>query len=139
MQDSSSNQSLDITITKYEDILLACQNACELMQAMEFSLLSQSRIVTAVSELARNIVVHAGQGQMTVTPVENLHQKGIECVFQDIGPGIHNIEQDMCQGFTTSNPPGLGLSRAKTLCAEFNIQSAIGKGTRVTIREWKKF
>ena len=137
MKEPSSKASLDISVANYEDVILARQKARELMQAMGFSLLAQTRIVTAVSELARNMVVHAGRGQITVTSVEKPNQKGIECVFQDKGPGIQNIEQSLRQGFSTSNSLGLGLGGAKNLCAEFDIQSIVGKGTRVTIREWK--
>jgi serine/threonine-protein kinase RsbT len=137
MKEPSSKASLDISVANYEDVILARQKARELMQAMGFSLLAQTRMVTAVSELARNMVVHAGRGQMTAKTVEKPNQKGIECVFQDKGPGIQNIDQALRQGFSTSNSLGLGLGGAKKLCAEFDIQSTVGKGTRVTIREWK--
>jgi serine/threonine-protein kinase RsbT len=137
MKDPSSDHPLDIILANYEDVILARQKARELMQAMGFSLLAQTRIVTAVSELARNIVVHAGQGLVTVKAMEKSDRKGIECVFQDKGPGIQNIEQAMSQGFSTSRSLGLGLGGAKKLCTEFDIQSTVGKGTQVTIREWK--
>jgi serine/threonine-protein kinase RsbT len=137
MKGSTSNQSLDIGVANYEDVILARQKARELMQTMGFSLLAQTRMVTAVSELARNMVVHAGRGRMAVNSLEKPNQKGIECVFQDKGPGIQNIEQAMRQGFSTSKSLGLGLGGAKKLCTEFDIQSTVGKGTRVTIREWK--
>jgi serine/threonine-protein kinase RsbT len=137
MKEPSSNPPLEIPLASYEDVILVRQKARELMQALGFSLLSQTRIVTAVSELARNIVVHAGNGLVTVKPVQAPHRTGIECVFQDKGPGIQNIEQAMRQGFSTSRSLGLGLGGAKKLCAEFDIQSSAGKGTRVTIREWK--
>lgn len=138
MKELSSDHVLEITLNSFEDVILARQKARELMQAMEFTLLAQTCIVTAVSELARNIVVHAGKGLFTVKPVQAPHRTGIECTFQDKGPGIPNIEQAMRQGFSTSRSLGLGLGGAKKLCAEFEIQSTVGKGTRVTIREWKK-
>jgi serine/threonine-protein kinase RsbT len=137
MKTPSSKESQDISVANYEDVILARQKARELMQAMGFSLLAQTRMVTAVSELARNMVVHAGRGQMAVHSVEKPNHKGIECVFQDNGPGIQNIDQVMRQGFSTSNSLGLGLGGAKNLCGEFDIQSRVGKGTRIKIREWK--
>ncbi len=129
---------MEVPIANFENVIVGRQKAREMMQAMGFSLLDQTRVVTAVSELARNIVVHAGSGRMFLKPVEKGQNKGIECVFEDQGPGIANVDQAMERGFSTSKSLGLGLNGAKNLCREFEIRSVVGKGTRVTIREWLK-
>jgi serine/threonine-protein kinase RsbT len=125
-------------ISIYEDIILARQKVKVMMQEMGFSVLAQTRIVTAVSELARNIVIHAGgKGRMSVCEVSKTGKRGgLKCIFEDRGPGIENIEKAMQSGFSTSNSLGLGLSGAKKLCNEFYIESFLGKGTTVTIIEW---
>lgn len=123
-------------IANYEDIILARQKVKTLMNEMGFSVLAQTRVITAVSELARNIVVHADQGIMTTHQVTRKNRKGVESVFEDQGPGISNIDQAMQEGFSTSGSLGLGLSGAKKLCNEFHIESVPGKGTRITITEW---
>lgn len=134
----TSDPPIELTISNYEDVIFARQKVRELMQVMAFSLLEQTRIVTAVSELARNIVVHAKQGTMTARVVTENQKSGVRCVFEDQGPGIPDIDRAMQQGFSTSNSLGLGLSGARNLCAEFRISSTPGRGTTVTITEWKK-
>lgn len=132
-----NNESFEILISNYEDIILARQKVKLLMQATGFSVLAQTRIVTAVSELARNMVIHATQGTATVCQISKRSgTKGLKCIFEDKGPGIKNIDEAMKEGFSTANSLGLGLSGAKKLCNEFKIESAEGKGTTVTIIEW---
>jgi len=124
-------------ISSYEDIILARQKVKLLMEEMGFSILAQTRIVTAVSELARNIVIHAGSGKMSVCEVSKTNKTGgLRCVFEDEGPGIKDIEKAMQAGFSTSNSLGLGLSGAKKLSNEFHIESVLGKGTTIAIIEW---
>ncbi len=138
MSKSGNESSIEVHIANFENVILGRQKAREMMHSLGFSLLDQTRVVTAVSELARNIVVHAGQGRMRLSLVEKAHRKGIECVFEDQGPGIANVDQAMQKGFSTTNSLGLGLNGARNLCREFEIHSIVGRGTRVTIREWVK-
>lgn len=127
----------ELPVSSYEDIILARQKVKVLMQAMGFSVLAQTRVVTAVSELARNIIIHAVRGSISVYEITKINNiKGIKCVFEDRGPGIEDIEQAMKEGFSTSKSLGLGLGGAKRLCKEFHIDSVVGKGTTVSITEW---
>jgi serine/threonine-protein kinase RsbT len=102
-----------------------------------FSLVDQTKVVTAASELARNTILHGGGGQAVVEAVSDGIRRGIRLTFEDQGPGIANIEQAMKDGFTTAGGLGLGLSGAKRLSSEFSITSAPGRGTRVVITRWK--
>ena len=102
-----------------------------------FSLVDQTKIVTAASELGRNTVQHGGGGRVEITSVSEAHRKGIRLEFIDEGPGIADIEQALVDGFSTGGGLGLGLSGAKRLSSDFDIESAPGKGTRVMIVRWK--
>ncbi|MBN2010497.1 anti-sigma regulatory factor [candidate division KSB1 bacterium] len=129
---------IDIPVTSFEEVILARQLVRELMERLGFSLLAQTRIVTAVSELARNMVVHAKDGRLTATKVTQGARVGVNCIFQDSGPGIEDIDQAMREGYSTTKSLGLGLGGAKKLCGEFNITSSMGKGTKIDITEWVK-
>src|ERR1700748_541603 len=100
--------------------------------AIGFSLVDQTKIVTAASELARNTVDYGGGGEMRIEALRNGQRRGVRLTFSDSGPGIRDIDQAMRDGFTTGNGLGLGLSGAKRLCNEFSIKSAPGSGTTVT-------
>jgi len=104
--------------------------------AIGFSLVDQTKIVTAASEIARNTVDYGGGGEMRVEVLRNGQRRGVRLTFSDSGPGIRDIDQAMRDGFTTGNGLGLGLSGAKRLCNEFDIKSAPGSGTTVTIARW---
>ena len=104
--------------------------------AIGFSLVDQTKIVTAASEIARNTVDYGGGGEMRVEVLRNGQRRGVRLTFTDSGPGIRDIDQAMRDGFTTGNGLGLGLSGAKRLCNEFDIKSAPGLGTTVTIARW---
>ncbi len=137
MKPTENNKSLEVSLSSYEDIILARQKVKVMMQAMGFSMLAQTRIMTAVSELARNVVIHAGRGTMSVYEMIKTNKtKGVKCIFEDQGPGIQDIEQAMKEGFSTAKSLGLGLGGAKKLCNEFHIDSVAGKGTTVAITEW---
>ena len=101
-----------------------------------FSLVDQTKIVTAASELARNTVDYGGGGEMRLEVLRNGQRRGVRLTFSDSGPGIRDIDQAMRDGYTTGNGLGLGLSGAKRLCNEFDIRSAPGSGTTVTIARW---
>ena len=100
-----------------------------------FSLVNQTKLVTAVSELARNAVVHGGGGEVLVEPVQGT-LRGVRLVVSDHGPGIADIDQALTDGHTTGQGLGLGLGGARRLVDEFRIESAPGAGTTVTITMW---
>lgn len=102
-----------------------------------FSLVEQTKIVTAASELARNMVDYGRGGVVTIEAVEGGSRKGLRLTFKDEGPGIPNIQDALRDGFTTGSGMGLGLGGAKRLSNEFDIQSAPGQGTTVTITRWR--
>ena len=105
--------------------------------AQGFSLVDQTKIVTAASELARNILNYGGGGEVTLEPRMDGLRKGLTLVFSDQGPGIADIELALKDGYTTGGGMGLGLGGAKRLSSEFHIESRLGAGTRVTITRWK--
>ena len=102
-----------------------------------FSLIDQTKIVTAASELARNTLQHGGGGNVSLDRLEDGGRRGLRLTFSDRGPGIADIDQAMQEGYTTGGGLGLGLSGAKRLCSDFAIRSAPGDGTTVTIARWK--
>ncbi|SDU03168.1 serine/threonine-protein kinase RsbT [Verrucomicrobium sp. GAS474] len=104
---------------------------------LAFSLVDQTKIVTAASELARNTIVYGKGGEMRITSLENGARKGLELVFADQGPGIADMKLALQDGYTTGSGLGLGLSGAKRLSNEFDIVSKVGEGTTVMIRRWK--
>ena len=101
------------------------------------SLVDQTKIVTAASELARNTLDYGGGGEVRLEIVEQGGRRGVRLTFEDKGPGIADIEQALKDGFTTGKGLGLGLGGAKRLCNEFSIDSKPAIGTKVTIARWK--
>lgn len=102
-----------------------------------FSLVDQTKMVTAASEIARNTLDYGGGGTATLELVVEGPRRGLRVAFEDGGPGIADIQQAMTDHFTTGNGLGLGLGGAKRLVNEFNISSRVGEGTRVVIARWK--
>ena len=120
-----------------EDIVGVRQAVRQRAVEVGFNLVDQTKIVTASSELARNTLTYGGGGRLLLETVENGTRMGIRLTFVDEGPGILDIEQALKDGFTSGNGLGLGLGGAKRLSHEFEIQSELGRGTRVTIVRWK--
>jgi len=106
-------------------------------EEMRFSLVDQTRIITAASELARNTLQHGGGGSVAIEIVENGTRRGLRLTFKDQGPGIPDLELAMKDGYTTGGGLGLGLSGSKRLVNEFTISSKAGEGTQVTVTKWK--
>ncbi|MFN6498326.1 MAG: anti-sigma regulatory factor [Nostoc sp. DedQUE01] len=119
------------------DVVLVRQAVRQMAVEIGFGLVDQTKIVTAASELARNTLNYGGGGTAKLETFEEGKRRGIKLTFEDQGPGIPNIELALKDGFTTGNGLGMGLSGAKRLANEFEIQSAVGEGTRVTIIRWK--
>lgn len=119
------------------DIVIARTLARDTAKQLGFGAIDQARIATAVSELARNIFLYAGTGTVTVRDIERPGRRGIEIVCEDQGPGIHDINVVMQDGYSTSRGMGMGLPGAKRLMDEFDIKSQEGVGTTITCRKWK--
>ncbi len=121
-----------------EDVLRVRQTVrIWMVEQRTFSLVEQTKMVTATSELGRNVVVHGGGGTARLELLSEGGRLGIRVTFQDQGPGIASIEQASRDGFTTGDGLGLGLGGSKRLVDDFEIASEVGKGTRVTITKWK--
>jgi serine/threonine-protein kinase RsbT len=120
-----------------QDIVLARQAVRRMCQTLNFSLVDQTKMVTATSELARNAVVYGLGGTLDCEVVEHGDRSGLRLHFVDHGPGIPNIELALTDGWTSGSGLGLGLSGAKRLVSEFDIASEPGHGTRITITRWK--
>jgi serine/threonine-protein kinase RsbT len=119
-----------------EDIVRVRQTARAWALALGFSLVDQTKIVTATSELARNTIEHGRGGSVRLRSVGNGIRKGLRLDFVDTGPGIANIELALRDGYTTGTGLGLGLSGSRRLMSEFEIESTVGKGTRVSVTRW---
>ena len=132
------NKPIEVPLKAQEDVVAVRQLTRSQAVALGFSLVDQTKFVTAASELARNTVVHGGGGIARIELVENGPVKGIRLTCEDQGPGIPNIERALRDGFTTGNGLGLGLGGAKRLANEFHIESSLGAGTRVVITHWAK-
>ena len=104
---------------------------------INLSLVDQTKIVTAASELARNMLIYGGGGEVTLEVLQEGVRHGLRVHFVDDGPGIPDIDLALRDGFTSGKGMGLGLGGAKRLVNEFNLESAPGKGTRVTITRWR--
>ena len=102
-----------------------------------FSLVDQTKIVTAASELARNTFVHGGGGVLLIEDLEEGARRGLRLTFEDKGPGIADVPQALRDGYTTGSGLGFGLGGARRLSSEFDITSAPGQGTRVRITRWR--
>ena len=119
------------------DVVLARQKVRQWSTELRFSLVDQTKLVTAASELGRNALDHGKGGEMTMELVVNGARNGLRLTFRDQGPGIANIDQALKDGFTTGSGMGLGLGGSKRLVNEFSIESEVGKGTTVTVIRWK--
>ena len=104
---------------------------------LKFSLVDQTKLVTAASELGRNTLEHGGGGQLEISEVTNGLRKGIRLVFSDKGPGIADVAQALTDGYTSKSGMGLGLGGSKRLMNDFEIKTAPGEGTTVTVTRWK--
>ena len=124
-------------IRSSEDIVAVRHVVREWAVAAGFSLVDQTKIVTAASELARNTTLHGGGGTVRLEALNDNDRRGLRLVFEDRGPGITNTELAMKDGFSTAGGLGLGLGGAKRLSNEFELSSRPGEGTRVAITRWK--
>lgn len=126
-----------LAVRTEQDIVAVRQTVRKLAQEVSFSLVDQTKIVTAASELARNTVIYGGGGDVRWEIMVDGMRTGLRLSFVDQGPGIPNLELAMMDGWTSGSGLGMGLSGSKRLVNEFDIQSEPGKGTCVTIARWK--
>jgi serine/threonine-protein kinase RsbT len=131
-----ARQDILVAIRSDADIVSARQQGRSLAAAIGFSATDATLIATAISELARNIVIYAGQGEVELQSVETSQKKGIMISARDSGPGIRSIEDVLRDGYSTSGGLGLGLPGVKRLMDEFAIESELRQGTAVTIKKW---
>lgn len=121
-----------------EDVVKVRQAVRTLAMDLGFSLVDQTKVITAASELARNTLTYGGGGEVRIERLNQGSKRlGMRLTFEDRGPGIGNIELALTDGYTTGNGLGLGLNGARKLSHEFDIWSQPGVGTRVTIARWK--
>lgn len=126
-----------MSITREVDVIPFRNRLKEYAIKIGMSLVNQTKIITAGSELARNMLKYAGGGKVTIEVVSKGRENGIRMVFADEGPGIKDISLAMKDGYSTAKSLGLGLPGTKRLVSEFNIESVVGKGTTVTVTKWK--
>ena len=147
MPDSASNsaersstcvaQRAVLPIRTQEDIVRVRQATREHAIAHGFSLVDQTKLVTAASELARNTLDYGNGGEVEIARLIDGARKGLRLTFSDQGPGIEDLQKALTDGYSTGGGLGLGLSGARRLSNDFNIDSAPGKGTRVMIARWR--
>ncbi|HUN50444.1 MAG TPA: anti-sigma regulatory factor [Candidatus Sulfotelmatobacter sp.] len=126
-----------LAIRSSDDVVRVRQATRTLAVEAGLSLVDQTKIVTAASELARNTLDYGGGGEVHMERFADGGRTGLRLCFEDHGPGIADIEAALRDGFTTGNGLGLGLGGARRLCNDFFIESKVGAGTKVTITRWK--
>lgn len=120
-----------------EDVVTVRQAVREFARAARFSLVDETKIVTAASELARNVLVYGGGGTVRLEMLNHDTRSGVRLLFADEGPGIADVELALRDGYSTGGGLGLGLSGARRLANEFELDTAPGAGTRITITRWR--
>ncbi len=128
--------AMTIAVREDVDVLVAAARARSLALRERFSEGAAAAIATAVSEVARNIVVHAGAGEILLEVLEERGRRGIGVVARDESPGIGDVDAAMEDGYSTAHGLGLGLPSARRLMDEFTLVSAVGRGTTVTMKKW---
>jgi serine/threonine-protein kinase RsbT len=127
----------ELPLKNEHDIVLGRQTVRKLAQEQTFSLVDQTKLVTAASELARNALIYGGGGSLTWELLQDGIKRGVRLIFRDDGPGIANLDLALTDGWSSGSGMGLGLTGARRLVNEFDIQTGVGEGTRVTVTRWK--
>ena len=126
-----------LPIRESSDVVFVRQRVRLWAIELKLSLVDQTKVVTAASELGRNTLEHGGGGELEIAEVSNGVRRGIRLTFSDQGPGIEDVKQALTDGFTSKQGMGLGLGGSKRLMNEFEIRTAPGKGTTVIVIRWK--
>lgn len=129
-----STESRDIA--SEDDLLQIRASVKRIAALLGFSLVNQTKVITAAAELARNTLIYGGGGNFKISVLEDNRRKGVQLIFSDTGPGIENLDLAMKDGFTSGNGMGLGLGGSKRLMDEFDIKSAVGVGTTICVTKW---
>jgi serine/threonine-protein kinase RsbT len=132
-----TSSSGELPLTNEHDIVLGRQSVRRMTQQQGFSLVDQTKMVTAASELARNTLIYGGGGVLKWSLLSEGMRRGVRLTFEDHGPGIPNMELALTDGWTSGHGLGLGLTGTRRLVNEFEIESTVGVGTRVVITRWK--
>ena len=132
-----SDETGSVPLRSEEDIVASRQKVRTLTQQLKFSLVDQTKMITAASELSRNTVVHGGGGAMRWELIDEGVKRGLRLHFEDQGPGIADTRLALTDGWTSGTGMGLGLPGSKRLVHDFELESAPGRGTRVSITRWK--
>lgn len=130
-------ERLTVKLRSQEDVVILRQRVREQAVGLRFSLLDQTKIVTAASELGRNAVIYGGGGEATIEPSHDGSRIGLVLTVVDQGPGIPNVDEAMRAGFSTGTGLGLGLSGTRRLVDEFELHSQVGHGTMVRVVRWR--
>jgi serine/threonine-protein kinase RsbT len=128
----------DLRIDSGDDVVRVRQLVRARAIAAKLSLVDQTKLITAASELARNTLVHGGSGTARVESLEREGKRGVRATFSDTGPGIADVAQAMTDGYTSGSGLGLGLGGARRLVDEFDLTTAVGSGTTVTVVKWTR-
>ena len=127
----------ELPVRQEDDVVRVRQAVRQWAVELGFSLVEQTKIVTASSELARNTVIYGGGGIVRLEALNDSNRRGLRLTFEDEGPGIADIPQALKDGYTTGTGLGLGLGGARRLMDDFDISSQAGQGTRITVAKWK--
>lgn len=125
-----------LPLRRPDDVVLARREVRTRTIALGCSLIEQTKLVTATSEIARNTLVHGKGGTLTIEEVDQAGRRGLKLVFADEGPGIPDLESALGDDFASVGGTGLGISGARRLVHDFKIESTVGSGTRVTLVKW---
>jgi serine/threonine-protein kinase RsbT len=128
----------ELPISTGDDVVRVRQTVRARASAARLSLVDQTKLITAASELARNTLVHGGSGVARVETVQRDGRRGVKAVFTDTGPGIVDVEKALTDGYTTGSGLGLGLGGSRRLVDEFVLETAVGRGTTVTVIKWTR-
>lgn len=135
---TAPGQVEELPIRTGDDVVRVRQVVRALAGTVRLSLVDQTKLITAASELARNTLVHGGSGRARVETVERGGRRGVKAVFTDAGPGIPDVDRALADGYTTGSGLGLGLGGSRRLVDEFVLETAVGEGTTVTVVKWTR-
>lgn len=135
--DGLLGERITVALRSQDDVVVFRQRVRAVAVDLGFSLVDQTKVVTAASEIGRNAVLYGGGGEAVLEPIDNGGRHGLAITVQDEGPGIPNVEVALRPGYSTGNGLGLGLSGARRLVHEFKLDSAVGIGTTVRFVRWK--
>lgn len=129
----------ELKLVTEDDVMAVRRRVREIAEMRKFDTFAIAAITTATSELARNVIVHGAGGNARIEEISDGLRAGIRVAFIDQGPGIPDIDRVMSGGYSTARSMGLGLSGSKRLVDDFDLESKVGAGTRVTVTKWKRF